>query len=53
LMRQYGWSFEKAYMFASLVVDLKVSQVVDPKKGVRAVIPKGLISIGSLCYGTP
>ena len=49
LMREHNWSFEKAYMFASLVVDLKISQVVDPKKGVRAVIPKKLISIDSLC----
>ncbi len=49
LMHEYNWSFEEAYMFASLVVDLKVSQVVDPKKGVRAVIPKKLISIESLC----
>jgi len=53
LMREYNWSFEKAYMFASLVVDLKVSQVVDPKKGVRAMIPKNLISIESLCHGSP
>jgi amidase len=49
LMREYDWSFEKAYMFASLVVDLRVNQVVDPKKGVRAVIPKKLISTESLC----
>ncbi|MEM2118472.1 MAG: acetamidase/formamidase family protein [Candidatus Bathyarchaeia archaeon] len=53
LMREYGWSFEKAYMFASLVVDVKVNQVVDPKKGVRAAIPKRLISIESLCRGKP
>jgi amidase len=48
-MREYGWSFETAYMFASLVVDVKVNQVVDPKKGVRAAIPRKLISIESLC----
>jgi len=35
--------FEEAYMIASLVVDLKINQVVDPKKGVRAIIPKGII----------
>jgi len=52
LMREYNWSFEKAYMFASLVVDLKVSQVVDPKKGVRAVISKELVSVESLCHET-
>jgi len=49
LMREYDWSFEKAYMFASLAVNLKVSQVVDPKKGIRAVIPKKFISIENLC----
>jgi amidase len=48
LMQEHNWSFEKAYMFASLVVDLRVNQVVDPKKGVRAVIPKQLISTESL-----
>ncbi|MEM3770244.1 MAG: acetamidase/formamidase family protein [Candidatus Bathyarchaeia archaeon] len=44
LMREHNWSFEEAYMFASLVVDLRINQVVDPKKGVRAVIPKEFIS---------
>jgi amidase len=48
LMREHKWSFEKAYMFASLVVDLKINQVVDPKKGVRAVIPKDSVSLESL-----
>ncbi|MDH5482102.1 MAG: acetamidase/formamidase family protein [Candidatus Bathyarchaeota archaeon] len=50
-MREYNWSFEKAYMFSSLVVDLKVNQVVDPKKGIRANIPKSLMSLESLCHG--
>lgn len=36
-------SFEEAYMLASLAVDLKISQVVDPKKTVRAAIPKSLL----------
>lgn len=40
LMREHGWCFEEAYMFGSLQVDLKINQVVDPKKGVRAVISK-------------
>ncbi len=44
LMREHHWSFEEAYMFASLAVDLKINQIVDPKKGVRGVIPKELIS---------
>ncbi|MEM3627641.1 MAG: acetamidase/formamidase family protein [Candidatus Bathyarchaeia archaeon] len=48
LMREYGWSFEEAYMFGSLAVDLKINQVVDPKKGVRASIPKDYLTIDSL-----
>jgi acetamidase/formamidase len=30
-------------MFGSLAMHLKINQVVDPKKGVRAVISKDLI----------
>jgi amidase len=48
LMNEYHWSFETAYMFASLTVNLEINQVVDPKKGVRAVIPKDLIALNSL-----
>jgi len=48
LMREYAWSFEEAYMFGSLAVDLSINQAVDPKKGVRAVIAKDLISLDSL-----
>ncbi|MET1128418.1 MAG: acetamidase/formamidase family protein [Thermoproteota archaeon] len=48
LMKRYGMSFEDAYMLASLVVDLRVNQVVDPKKGVRAEIPKSYVSLSSL-----
>lgn len=44
LMREHNWSFEEAYMFASLAIDLRINQVVDPKKGVRAVIPKEFVS---------
>lgn len=47
LMRQYRWPFETAYMFGSLAVDLKINQVVDPKKGVRAVISKKYIDLKS------
>jgi len=48
LMREYDWPFEKAYMFGSLAVNLEINQVVDPKKGVRAVISKEFISRDSL-----
>ncbi|MFN3283259.1 MAG: acetamidase/formamidase family protein [Pseudothermotoga sp.] len=33
-------SFDQAYMLSSLVVDIQVSQLVDPNKTVRAFIPK-------------
>ena len=36
--------FEHAYLLSSLILDLKISQVVDPKKTVRAAIPKNIIS---------
>ncbi|MEM2092847.1 MAG: acetamidase/formamidase family protein [Candidatus Bathyarchaeia archaeon] len=48
LMREHDWSFEEAYMFGSLAVDLEINQAVDPKKGVRAVIPKEYLTINSL-----
>ncbi len=48
LMYERSWPFEKAYMFSSLAVDLKINQVVDPKKGVRAVVPKDFIMLKSL-----
>jgi len=48
LMKEYLFSFEEAYMLASLVVDLRINQAVDPAKGVRASIPKNIISIESL-----
>jgi amidase len=47
-MREYKWPFEKAYMFGSLAINLEINQVVDPKKGVRAVMSKDFISLKSL-----
>jgi len=47
-MREYGWNFERAYMFGSLAANLEINQVVDPKKGVRAVISKDLITLDSM-----
>lgn len=43
LQRGLALSWEDAYILASLVVDVKISQVVNPKKTVRASIPKSLI----------
>lgn len=38
-----GW--EEAYMMASLLVDLRISQCVDPQMTVRAVIPLDKLGI--------
>ncbi|NLN40197.1 MAG: acetamidase/formamidase family protein [Smithella sp.] len=43
LQNGLGVSWEDAYMLASLVVDFRISQVVNPTKTVRAVIPKSLL----------
>lgn len=48
LMREYDWPFEKAYMFGSIAVNLEISQVVDPKRGVRAVISKDFLSLDNI-----
>ncbi len=48
IMRAKGWSFEEAYMFSSLGVKVAINQVVDPKKGVRAIIPKSIVTINDL-----
>ncbi len=43
LSKNLELDWNDAYMLASLVVDIKVSQVVDPKKTVRASIPKYIL----------
>lgn len=48
IIRAKKWSFEEAYMFSSLGVKVAINQVVDPKKGARAIIPKKLVSINDL-----
>jgi len=45
LMKSRGISFEEAYMLGSLVLELKINQVVDPLLGVRAKLPKELVKI--------
>jgi amidase len=44
LEKGLGLEWHDAYMLASLAVDLQISQVVDPRKTVRARIPKSLVS---------
>ena len=43
LQRGLKLSWEDAYILSSLVVDLKISQVVNSMKTVRAAIPKSLL----------
>lgn len=43
LSKGLNLSWNDAYMLASLVMDIKVSQVVDPKKTIRASIPKEIL----------
>jgi len=48
LSKRFSIPFEYAYMLGSLVIDLNINQVVDPRKGVRASIPKEFISINDI-----
>lgn len=47
-IREYRSPFERAYMFGSLAIDLRINRVVDPKKGARAVISKDFMTLGGL-----
>lgn len=44
LMAAQQWSFEEAYMFSSLGVQVAINQVVDPKRGCRAMISKDVVT---------
>lgn len=44
IMNGLKLTWEDAYILASLSVDLKISQVVDPKKTIRAAIPKYVLT---------
>jgi len=44
LQRAQHLSFENAYILASLAMDVRVSQLVDPNKTAKALIPRRLIS---------
>ncbi len=51
LMRARKTTFEEAYMLGSLLVDLRINQVVDPLLGARAVVPKGIVCIEDFLTG--
>jgi len=42
LRKEEGLSREDAYILASDAVDLRITQLVDGKKGVHALLPKGI-----------
>ncbi len=42
LVQQKGLSRDEAYMLASAAVDFRVTQVVDHKKGIHAMVPKSI-----------
>jgi amidase len=50
VMRAKGIQFEDAYMLGSLLVELRINQVVDPLLGARAKVPKGLVSISDFLH---
>ena len=43
VMKSLGLSFEDSLILCSLAMDLRISQVVDPKKTVRAAMPLSLL----------
>ncbi|AEC52419.1 hypothetical protein PNA2_1504 [Pyrococcus sp. NA2] len=47
LRRANNISWDEAYMLASLVMDVEISQLVDPRKTVRIKIPKSYITLES------
>lgn len=53
LQKSLKISWEDAYILSSLVVDLKISQVVNSMKTVRAAIPKSLLETGVLIKSNP
>lgn len=48
MMKGLNITWEEAYILASLTLDIKISQIVDPKKTVRGAIPKYLLSTEQL-----
>lgn len=50
LMKAFNTSFQEAYMLSSILVELRVNQVVNPLKGVRAEVPKSYVSINDILH---
>lgn len=45
ISKALDFKWEEAYMFSSLFVDLKISQIVNPKKTVRAAVKKEILDM--------
>src|SRR6266699_895442 len=43
LVSEKGFSRDEAYIFCSLAVDLRVTQLVDDTKGIHAMLPKSIL----------
>lgn len=48
LIKGLDFDWEDAYVLASLIVDLRISQVVDPTMTIRAAIPKEILPIDKI-----
>lgn len=48
IMEVLNLEFEEAYMMASLLVDIRISQLVDPKITIRTAIDKKIISMKAI-----
>ena len=51
IQRAKGLPWEESYMLSSLVMDLEICQVVDPKKTVRAAFPRSFMTAKRLLKG--
>jgi acetamidase/formamidase len=45
LMKTFNISFQEAYMLSSILVELRINQVVNPLRGARAEISKSYVGI--------
>nr|WP_321501151.1 acetamidase/formamidase family protein [uncultured Dethiosulfovibrio sp.] len=53
IQRGKGLSWEESYMLSSLVMDLEICQLVDPKKTVRATFQRTFMTAKGLLKSTP
>jgi amidase len=51
LSKGLGLSWDDALILASLIIDLRISQISGSKKTIRAAIPKSIVSTQKLIEG--